>query len=285
MIAANLLTFDIEGFVESSHDSMTVPGRYVSESREAEEIEVNTLEILEVLAGFGQHATFFILGRIARDMPALVRRIAEAGHEIACHSFNHRRLFYFSRPEVRRFLGDAKRALEDASGQQVCGFRAPDFSITQVNLWVFDVLRELSFEYDSSVYPTGLHDVYGIAGFSRKPFRLSNGLIELPMSTVTIFGQNIPFGGGGYLRLYPLAVTRTLIRRANRKGEPCVVYFHPFEIGKIVPRIEELSPIRKLRTYGGVRTAKDKLRALLREFRFIRAIDFLKDNFLSEASL
>src|SRR3972149_8213538 len=126
---ANILTFDIEGFIEAAHDSVTVPNRYVSKSLEAEEIEVNTLEILNVLAEFGQQATFFSLGRIARDMPGLVRRIAEAGHEIGCHSFNHRRLFSFGRPQVERFLGDAKRALEDASGQRIYGFRAPDFSI------------------------------------------------------------------------------------------------------------------------------------------------------------
>ena len=280
----NLLTFDIEGFIEASHDSMHVPSRYISEEREAEEIEVNTLEILDLLAECDQRATFFILGRIARDMPSLVRRIAGGGHEIACHSFHHRRLFHFPRPEVEAFLGEAKRLLEDVSGQTVLGFRAPDFSITKSNLWMFDVLRDLSFVYDSSVVPTGIHDVYGIGDFPTVPCFLPNGLIEVPLSTVKVLNQRVPLGGGGYFRLYPLAVTRALFGHANHKGVPCVVYLHPFEMGKVVRRIEEASLIRKFRTYAGVRTAKDKLRSLLREFRFVRAIDYVNDSLLQGAT-
>lgn len=276
----NLLTFDIEGFIEASHDSMYVPTIYVSPERESEEIEVNTAETLELLAEFDQRATFFILGRIARDMPSLVRRIADGGHEIACHSFHHRRLFQFPRFEVETFLREAKSALEDVSGKRVYGFRAPDFSITEKNLWVFDLLQNLSFVYDSSVFPTALHDVYGIRGFPRDPFRFANGLIEVPLSTVRILGQNIPFGGGGYLRLYPLAVTRVLFWAANRGGRPCVVYLHPFEMGKVVRRIEGLGTLRRLRTYGGLRAAKGKLRSLLRRFRFVPVIDYLEQEFL-----
>jgi polysaccharide deacetylase family protein (PEP-CTERM system associated) len=280
----NLLTFDIEGFIESSHDSMHVPDEYISQELEGEEIEVNTLEILELLAKLNQKATFFILGRIARDMPSLVRKIAAAGHEIACHSFYHRRLFQYAPSEVRTFLRDAKRYLEDASGEAVCGFRAPDFSITKSNLWVFDILRELSFHYDSSVVPTRLHDVYGIGDFPAVPFFLSNGLIEVPLSTVKILNQRLPLGGGGYLRLYPLLLTKILFRLANRKGVPCIVYLHPFEMGKVVRRIGEISMVRKFRTYTGVRTVKDKLRSLLRCFRFMRVIDYLKENMVSEAA-
>ena len=218
-------------------------------------------------------------------MPKLVRRIAEAGHEIGCHSFVHRRLSMFSRPEVEQLIGDAKQVLEDAAGVAVMGFRAPDFSITQANLWVLDVLRGLSFGYDSSVYPTGIHDVYGIRGFPRMPFRLPNGLLELPMSTVSILGQEIPFGGGGYLRLYPLTMTKALIRRANHQGEPVVVYLHPSEIGKLVVRVDEFPFIRKLRTYTGVRTVRNKLRALIREFRFVPAVDFLSSRMLPEVEV
>jgi len=273
----NLLSFDIEGFIEASHDSMHVPAKYVSATSEAKEIEVNTLAILDLLGEFDQKATFFILGRIARDMPSLVRRIADDGHEIACHSFHHRRLFHFPRPEVETFLADAKRALEDASSKTVSGFRAPDFSITRENLWAFDVLRELAFVYDSSIVPTGLHDVYGIGDFPTVPFRLPNGLIEVPLSTAKILNQNIPFGGGGYLRLYPLAVSKLLFRAANRRGVPGVVYLHPFEMGRIVPRIRELGLLRKIRTYVGVRTARDKLRALIGSMRFVRVIDYLEE--------
>ncbi|HLB38414.1 MAG TPA: DUF3473 domain-containing protein [Gemmatimonadales bacterium] len=271
----NLLTFDIEGFIEASHDSMRVPRKYVSSELEREEIEVNTLAILELLAETGQKATFFVLGRIARDMPALVRRIVDLGHELACHSLEHRRLYAFAPREVRTFLREAKRLLEDVSGESVRGFRAPDFSITEANLWTFDLLRETGFTYDSSVYPTSLHDAYGIGNFPRSPFRMKNGLIEFPMSTTRILGANLPFGGGGYLRLYPLPLTRLLFRRANRAGVPVNLYLHPSEMGKVVRRIEGLGPLRRFRTYVGITRARDKLRALLRSFPFIRMTDYM----------
>ena len=254
----NLLTFDIEGFIEASHDSLDVPGDYVSSHRQQEEIEVNTGAILELLAAAKQRATFFVLGRIARDLPALVRQIVGAGHELACHSLQHRRLYHFTAGEVRSLLSEAKHVLEDVSGQRVQGFRAPDFSITKTNAWTFDILRDLGFTYDSSVYPTSLHDAYGIGDFPRAPFRMVNGLVEFPMSTVRILGANVPFGGGGYLRVYPLALTRWLCR-----------------MGRIVLPIRELGPVRRFRTYAGMAGAGDKLRVLLRSFHFIRMVDYL----------
>jgi len=278
-VTPNLLTFDIEGFVESSHDSMHVPEKYVSEQLEAEEIEINTLEILSVLAESNQKATFFILGRIARDMPRLVKQIADDGHEIGCHSFHHRRLFQFQEREVRQFLSDAKRYLEDSSGKPVIGFRAPDFSIGKQNLWVFDVLRDLSFRYDSSVVSTSLHDVYGIPGFPSAPFVLPNGLIEIPISTVKVFGLGLPVGGGGYLRLYPLFLTEFLLTLTNRKGIPGVVYLHPFEMAKRVRRIDEMSRLRRFRTYVGLPSAKRKLMELIERYHFIPMNDYVQERF------
>jgi polysaccharide deacetylase family protein (PEP-CTERM system associated) len=271
----NLLTFDIEGLVEASLESMIVPPECISVERENEEVRVNTLEILDLLAETGHTGTFFVLGRIARDMPGLVREIADAGHEIGCHSFHHRRLFNFGRPETRQAVADAKHMLEDACGHRVYGFRAPDFSITDVNRWAFDVLHEVGYVYDSSVMPTTLHDVYGIGDFPTEPFRMPNGLVEFPLSTVPILKWNLPVGGGGYLRLYPLAVTRAAFTYANRSGRPRIVYLHPFEMGKIVPRIPGIGVVRRLRTYSGVTRSKAKLTSLLRDFRFVRMIDYL----------
>jgi len=280
--SSNLLTFDIEGFIESSHESMRVPEEYISERLETEEIEANTGSILDLLEEFRQKATFFILGRIARDMPRLVRRIADAGHEIGCHSLFHKRLYNFQRNEVAAFLEEAKSRLEDASGGRVYGFRAPDFSITRSNLWAFDLLREKSFLYDSSVYPTGLHDVYGISDFPITPFRFPNGLIEVPLSTVRIFGRNIPYGGGGYFRLYPLAVTKALFRGSNRKGVATVVYLHPYEVGSMVRKVRGIGILKSFRTYVGQKTAAAKLRALLSAFSFARVIDYLDQKPVSE---
>src|ERR1039458_7951470 len=252
----NMISFDIEGLVESSHDIMQIPEKYLCKDQEAMQIEKNTHSILEFLAERNQKATFFVLGRLSRDMPQLVRDIADAGHEIACHSFYHRRLFTLGDSEVRAFVGDAKHSLEDVSGKAVYGFRAPDFSIVSRNRWVFDALREAGYVYDSSVYPTGVHDVYGISGFSRTPCRLANGLIEVPMSVIALFSQQIPFGGGGYLRLYPRLATEGFFRRLNRRGIPGMIYLHPYEVGDLATYIAEMSLVRKIRTYQGRRDRK-----------------------------
>jgi polysaccharide deacetylase family protein (PEP-CTERM system associated) len=273
--AVNLVTFDVEGFVEASQDIIDIPSARRSPKAEREEIELNTLAILDLLAELGQRATFFVLGRIGRDMTRLVRRIAEAGHEIACHSFEHRRLHRLAPSAVRAALGDAKRYLEDAGGCAVGGFRAPDFSITEQNLWVLDLLREAGFTYDSSVYPTGLHDVYGIRGFPAGPVRLANGLIEVPLSALRVLGWGIPFGGGGYLRLYPLAITRWLYRAHNRQGCAGVLYLHPYEMGRVIPRIDKLSMARTFRTYVGVKGAARKLAALIRDQHFVAIDEYL----------
>ncbi len=271
----HLISFDIEGFIESSHDSFVVPRRYLSAKEATREIEENTMVILESLAECSVTATFFILGRIARDMPNLVQQIAAAGHEIAAHSFEHRRLHQFDRRGSHEQLRLAKEYLEQSSGQPVIGFRAPDFSIVRDNLYVLDQLRELGYQYDSSVFPISFHDAYGLPTFPRVPFILPNGLIEFPLSTLEIAGARLPFGGGGYLRLYPLWLTRYFLHAAARQGVPTVVYLHPVEMGKVVPYISELSFLRRFRTYVGIRGARSKLICLLRKFKFVTFSSFL----------
>ena len=129
----------------------------------------------------------------------------------------------------------AKKSLEDVSGEMVLGFRAPDFSITKSNRFALDILREVGFQYDSSIYPTGLHAVYGIREVVPYIHRLPNGLIEFPLPTINLFWNRVPFGGGGYFRLYPIIVTKLLIRRMNKAGHPCMVYIHPYEVGPVIP--------------------------------------------------
>jgi polysaccharide deacetylase family protein (PEP-CTERM system associated) len=271
----HLISFDIEGFIEASHDSYPVPPKYLSPAEEWREIEENTMAILESLGESQVTATFFILGRIARDMPSLIRQIADAGHEIAAHSFEHRRLYKFDADGAFRQLRLAKEHLEQASGRPVVGFRAPDFSIVRDNLHVLTQLHELGYRYDSSVFPISFHDAYGLSAFPRTPFVLPNGLIEFPLSTVRVAGMTIPFGGGGYLRLYPLWLTCRLLRGAAREGVPTVIYLHPFEMAKVVPYITELSLLRRFRTYVGVRGARKKLVRLLHMFKFVSFAEYL----------
>lgn len=272
----NILSFDIEGLVESSHDSMKIPNKYIDSKKENFQIEQNTQEILKILDNLNTKGTFFILGRIARDIPQLIREISNEGHEIACHSLDHHRLYNFNREEIIYKITEGKKLLEDACGKKVIGFRAPDFSIVKKNIYVFDELLEAGYEYDSSVYPIGMHDVYGISDFKKEPFMMENGLIELPMSTVNIFNKSIPFGGGGYFRLFPFFATKFLYNRLTKTGRPLNFYLHPYEIGKEVTYMKEISFLRKIRTYVGVKNSQTKIKKLIKLGGFGRADQYIK---------
>jgi len=272
----NAFTVDVEGFVESNLQSFYIPRRYISQSEENREIEQNTDVLLEILSQAGTKGTFFFLGRLAGDTPDLIRRVARAGHEIGCHSYLHLRIFDIDKKEFREKLTAAKKSLEDVSGQPVYGFRAPDFSITGPSMWALDVLKETGFVYDSSIYPIGLHDVYGIKGAEPSVHMLSNGLIEFPLPTAQVFGKRIPFGGGGYFRLYPLWLTRLFISMLNGQGTSSVFYIHPYEVGPVIPRISELSAYRRFRHYYHCRNGGRRLKKILQTVRFGPIIEVLK---------
>jgi polysaccharide deacetylase family protein (PEP-CTERM system associated) len=273
----NAISIDVEGFVESNLQSFSIPPHYHDSTREDREIERNVEHVLALLQETGTRATFFFVGRIGRDLPGVVRAAADAGHEIGCHNYEHLRLFGADPTEFREKLHAAKACLEAVSGRQVYGFRAPEFSITQSTLWALDVLKELGFLYDSSVYPIGMHDVYGIK--DARPFihTLPNGLVEFPLATVELLGRRFPFGGGGYFRLYPLFLTRRLIARVNRRGHPVMFYIHPYEVGPEIPIIRELSAYRKFRHYYHCRNGDRRLKKILQDFRFGPGADVLRE--------
>lgn len=273
---SNCLSIDVEGFIESNVEGVPNAAPFRDPQRENYEIETNVDAALQLLDDAGVHGTFFVVGRIARDIPQVVRRIADAGHEIGCHSYEHLRIFRLERNEFRAKLAAGKKSLEDVSGQQVVGFRAPDFSITQSSLWALDVLSELGFLYDSSIYPIGLHDVYGIQDSPPGIHVLPNGLIEWPLPTFEVLGVRIPFGGGGYFRLYPLAITAHYLSTRNRKGQSCMFYLHPYEIGPILPSIP-MSPYRRFRHTYNCDPGKPRLKRLLKDFRFGSAFAILSD--------
>ena len=272
----NALTVDVEGFAESNVQSFAIPDKYLDPGARDSEIVANTRALLELFADLGVQATFFFLGRIARDIPAIVKETADAGHEIGCHNYEHLRVFGIEPDQFRQKIAEAKQRLEDVSGRRVYGFRAPDFSITEASLWALDVLRETGFVYDSSIYPFGLHDVYGIKESEPSIHALPNGLIEFPMSIMHCCGKRIPFGGGGYFRLYPLAVTRHLIRKTNKLGYPCMFYIHPYEAGPVIPKIPGLSAYRRFRHYHNCGNGAQRLRKLIRAIDFAPAIEVLR---------
>ena len=278
----NAFSIDVEGFVESNVQSFRIPEKYINQAEENCEIEQNTQVVLEILEELHVEATFFFVGRLASDMPVLVKKVANAGHEIGCHNYAHLRVFGIDKNEFKENIFAAKHRLEDVSGQKVFGFRAPDFSITESSLWALDILKEAGFIYDSSIYPIGLHDVYGIKNAEASINRFPNGLIEVPLSVTKLLGKRIPFGGGGYFRLYPLGLTKHFIAALNKQDIPCISYIHPYEVGPVIPRISELSAYRKFRHYYHCKKGSKRITKLLNAFNFGPIIDVLKQRNLFE---
>jgi polysaccharide deacetylase family protein (PEP-CTERM system associated) len=234
--------------------------------------------VLAVAARARVRGTFFVLGWIARRHPALVRRIAEAGHEIGCHSFEHRLVYQMDEGAFRRDLRDARAALQDATGVACVLYRAPSFSLTRGSLWALRVLAEEGIRTDSSIYPV-VHDRYGLPGAPRSPFRpLSDhpDFVEFPPSTVRWCGLTLPCAGGGYLRLYPLGITRTAIARIrNRDGHPAVVYVHPWEFDPEQPVVPAPWLARVRHRVGLDRTA-ERLGRLFDGFPFASMSDCIE---------
>ena len=276
------LSIDVEGFVESMQESFTVPGTYIDRTRESSEIGANVEATLELVDNLGIRATFFVLGRIAQDQPEVVRDIVSNGHEVACHSFYHKRIYGQTPDEFREDVIRAKSLLEDVAGQRVYGFRAPDFSIVSESMWELAILKEVGFKYDASLTPTDIHDVYGNPGIEKGIHVLSNGLCEFPASTFALFGKSIPFGGGGYMRLYPVWYTRRLIHKHELNDLPCMLYMHPYELGPEIPQIQGISLYRKYRHYHNVSIGSNRLARVVNGFRFDTAISILRKHGLKE---
>lgn len=264
----NALSFDLEEWFQAEAFAGLFPPP--SWERMESRCEGQAERILGILAGRGARATFFILGWVAERHAGLVRRIAEAGHEIACHGFGHTMITKQSRAEFSRDVTRARELLERASGTRVEGYRAPTFSVTAATRWALEVLWEQRFRYDASIYPIR-HDRYGIPSSPRFPYvaleRDGRALWEYPGFTRRLARMTLPAAGGGYLRLFPYAWTRSAVRAAHRVGKPAGVFAHPWEFDPGLPDAP-LPRVAHWRHYGGIRRNAAKLSRLLDEFRF-----------------
>jgi polysaccharide deacetylase family protein (PEP-CTERM system associated) len=264
----NALTFDVEDYFHVSAFAAEVS--YADWDSHASRLESNTERLLALLDENGCRATFFVLGWVGDRHPQVVTRIAARGHEIACHSQQHRLVYEMTREEFREDTRRAKAVLEDISGQQVRGYRAPSFSITPRSVWAFEILVELGFTYDSSIFPVR-HPNYGMPSAPAFPFRVRvpvGGIVEFPMPTVEFRGHRSPFGGGAYFRLLPYWYSRWAIRFVNdKKHLPVCIYLHPWELDPDQPRVRASASAR-LRHYLGLRGVRDKLKRLLCDFEF-----------------
>lgn len=232
-------------------------------------VEIGTDRLLDLLARYEVRGTFFVLGWVAERRPALVRRIADVGHEVASHGWDHRRVTELRPPEFRESVRRTKARLEEIAGARVVGFRAPSFSIVPGREWALDVLLEEGYHYDSSLfpirrrgygYPSGLRVQHWIP-------RPAGMLLEAPPATLQVWGWNLPAAGGGYFRIFPYAVVRAALRDLESIGAGGTFYIHPWEVDPEQPRFDV--PVKtRLRHYTGIERTLGRLERLLAEFRF-----------------
>jgi len=272
MSPSSIISVDVEDYFHVEAFARVVDrnnwGAYASR------VERNTERILDLFDERQIKGTFFILGWVAERYPKLVRRITERGHEPACHSYWHRLIYKLTPEEFREDTQRAKNCIEQAAATPIYGYRAPSFSITGRSVWALDVLAELGFRYDSSVFPVK-HDTYGVPDAPRRPFRIETPfgpIVEFPMATFRFgTGPNLPIAGGGYLRMLPFSYTRMGVRRAWSEGLPVVSYIHPWEIDPEQPRID--APLKsRMRHYTNLGKTEARLRKLLAlgEFKSFR---------------
>jgi polysaccharide deacetylase family protein (PEP-CTERM system associated) len=273
----NALTVDVEDYFHVSAFADTINPR--DWDRHECRVERNTRELLTLFGEHGMRATFFVLGWVAERYPGLVREIARHGHEVACHGLTHE-LVYRQTPSVFRSQTErAKSLLEDIVQIPVLGYRAASYSIVPASSWALEMLAELGFQYDSSIFPVR-HDRYGFPGAPREPHRiaLSSGrsLVEFPLTTWRRLGVNLPVSGGGYFRLFPYFLTRHALRHVNeREGLPAIFYLHPWEIDPDQPRVPA-SLLSRFRHYNNLHRCRSRLTALLGDFSFDTAKSVLE---------
>ncbi len=262
----NYLTIDVEDYFQVSAFEDIIASRDW-ESME-QRVVANTENLLALLAGRGIKATFFVVGWVAERNPALVRNIREQGHDLGCHSYWHRKVYDLQPEEFRADTLRARAVLEEAAGVPVRGYRAPSYSITAKSFWAIEILKELGFLYDSSIFPIH-HDTYGVPGAPRFAYRHDNGLLEYPLSTFRLMGRNIPVSGGGYFRLFPYWFSRYALRAINQKERrPFIFYLHPWEIDPGQPRMRQARAFSRFRHYNNLQKTAARLDRLLGDFLF-----------------
>jgi polysaccharide deacetylase family protein (PEP-CTERM system associated) len=264
----NYLTIDVEDYYQVSAFEKICgfekwddyPSRVVA----------NTERVLSILEKYDIKATFFVLGWTAGKFPGLVRKIDQQGHELACHSFNHRLVYNLSPNEFKEDTRLAKNLIEQAVGKRVRGYRAPSYSINSKNSWAFEILEELGFEFDSSIFPI-YHDRYGDPGAPRFRHQIQgHRIMEYPISTVQSGRIRIPVGGGGYFRLYPYWFSRWCLQTINqRENKPFVFYLHPWELDAQQPRMRQGGPGARFRHYINLSKTGRRFERLLKDFEFV----------------
>ncbi len=226
-----------------------------------------TAKLLKILDLHKTRATFFVLGWLAERAPELIREVADHGHEIASHGYSHISLTEMTPDEFNEDLKKSLQIIKGISKNPILGYRAPSFTITKETTWAFEIMSRHGISYDSSVFPFGLHPDYGIRDSPLGIYKISSDILEVPLSVAEVMRTRIPCGGGGYFRLYPYAMTRSLFKRCNKERRPVVFYLHPWELDAEQPRVS-LSCVNKFRHYHNLEKVSLRLERLLDDFQF-----------------
>jgi polysaccharide deacetylase family protein (PEP-CTERM system associated) len=272
------ISVDVEEYYHAANLSNVCPVKSWHEM--PSRLEFSTRKILDIFDRTAQKGTFFVLAYSGKRFPAIVREIVDRGHELASHGYAHK-IAYFQ--NKKQFFQDVKRSkliLEDISGKEVIGYRAPNFSIRDENIWAYDVLTELGFKYDSSLYPV-MHDRYGNIHRSRSPETRKTNYGELKIFPLTVYQPfevfpkfRVPIAGGAYWRLFPEIIIRNLLsKNLLNSDDPVICYLHPWEIDSNQPYFSSLSISKKLRHYYGIKTFEKKVESLIRNFKSIKIRD------------
>ena len=272
MPITNAISIDVEDYFQVSAFEHSIDRN--NWDKLEHRVAANMDKVLALFDETDVKATFFILGWVAERYPEIVDKIVKNGHELASHGYGHQRVTDLSRDQFKEDISRAKKILQDLSGLDVKGYRAPSYSIGKENIWALEVLAETGHEYSSSIYPIQ-HDHYGYPEAPRFTFKdKKTGLVEIPITTMKFMNRMFPAGGGGFFRFYPYSITRWAINRVNKNDlQPTVFYLHPWEIDPTQPRQKNISSKTRFRHYLNLDKTENRLRQLLSDFNWGRMDD------------
>ncbi|HRI31138.1 MAG TPA: polysaccharide deacetylase family protein [Candidatus Kapabacteria bacterium] len=258
--------------VEAWHDARVIQTMqpHLNTKKCTDRVIEPTLWLLDSLDEYGGKATFFVLGRIAKKYPNLVKEIVHRGHEVGSHGFDHVPLTERTMAETLEDILNSKDILEQCSGKAVSGYRAPCFSLTKTNTWVYESLAAAGYSYDSSVFPFSLHPEYALSDAPLAPYYAHDNIVEFPLSCISLFGIRIPCGGGAYFRLSPSLFTKHCMTTITHSNRPFVFYIHPWELDDTQPRVGSFS-VNYMRHYSFLSSTRKKL---IEIFKTVKTVSF-----------
>lgn len=262
----NALTVDLEDWYHICGTADNdVPSKWAEyESR----VNKNTEIVLSILRKYNTKATFFVLGYIAEKEPALIKAIWKEGHRLATHGYYHRRLFELSKKEFEDDVKSSINILKSITGENILGFRAPEWSMRSNTLWALDILRKLGIRYDSSMVPLTKMGERSFGVYPHKINTLHGDIWEFPLTTMRFLWENLPFTGGLPLRISPYWYTLSKLKWMNKRySQPGLVYIHPWEFDDEQPEID-LPMSRRFMHYFRISSTKPKLEGLLKHLKF-----------------